>query len=308
MKKFLKNIKNKKLLFFIVFVLVVIPISTAIGTIELRMQTEWPVAPGGASLDPGSTITDLARYIYEWGIALGGIVAFVALLIAGFAYMTSVGDPGKMKEAMDRIKSAILGLTLLLGSWLILHTINPELTTFRPIKFAPEDVPGIQIPEDKKLTEALPCKKAIFFSGPNFTGNTKTMDVGDQKTIRRLGFRDDRGDIVSPLSFVMCREIRCRDIRKGEEVVENQLGAFGCPENQIPLDRPRDNDMCQTQDANLIEGGACSLQIFDGDWLPWVDLGCGGPVVELFSPRIRNFANLIVVENIKCLELVEQTF
>jgi len=168
MKKFIQNIKNKKLLFFIVFVLAVIPISTVIATIK-RMQTIWPATPGGFYLTVDSTITDLARYLYEWGIALGGLVAFIALLIAGFAYMTSVGDPGKMKEAMDRIKSAFLGLTLLLGSWLILHTINPDLTTFREIKFDPGVVKQPS-PLDLEGLEAAaePCKFGIYFEGTHF--------------------------------------------------------------------------------------------------------------------------------------------
>jgi len=62
------------------------------------------------------------------------LAAFIALIIAGFLYLTSVGDPGKMKDAKDRAIWAIGGLVLLLASWLILHTINPQLTTLRPIK------------------------------------------------------------------------------------------------------------------------------------------------------------------------------
>lgn len=103
------------------------------GSTALALQVDWPSSPFGMSLNEGSELPQLIRYLYEWGIALGGLVAFTALLIAGIQFLTSVGNSTKMTEAKDKIQSAIIGLALLLGSWLILYTINPELTTFKPL-------------------------------------------------------------------------------------------------------------------------------------------------------------------------------
>ena len=75
---------------------------------------------------------------------LGGLLAFIALIIAGFLYLTSVGNPAKMKEAKDRVVWALGGLTLLLGSWLILNTINPQLTKLQLPSFNPEEVINIE--------------------------------------------------------------------------------------------------------------------------------------------------------------------
>ena len=154
----------------------------------------------------------LVQYFYEWGIALGGLAVFIVLIIAGFQYLTSVGDPTKMKEAMDRIESAFLGLVLLLGSWLILNTINPELTTLRlpPTDLAkigqlecncPEDIICPDCPEPKenyqcvgdkdpsnntkegvcKRTEEkrVTCAKAEIFTGLNYSGDSTSIQLDD---------------------------------------------------------------------------------------------------------------------------------
>ena len=96
------------------------------------LLVNWPTSPLGTPF-PEAGINLLVQYFYEWAIALGGLAAFVILIIAGFQYLTSAGDPGKMREARGRIQSAVLGLVLLLGSWLILNTINPALTTLQPL-------------------------------------------------------------------------------------------------------------------------------------------------------------------------------
>jgi len=133
-----KIIKNKK----IIFCLIVLGILTTSST-ALALQVDWPDSPLGTPLNEGSELPQLIQYLYEWGIALGGLAAFVALLIAGFQFLTSAGNPTSMSEAKGRMQSAGIGLVLLLGSWLILYTINPELTTFKPLVMpAPGDLLG----------------------------------------------------------------------------------------------------------------------------------------------------------------------
>ncbi len=102
------------------------------------LETDWPPAPGGVDLTGESTLLEFIDYVFRWGILLGGLAAFVILILAGFQYLTSVGDPVKMQEARNRIRDAILGLILLLSTFLILNTLNPELTTL----VMPSPTPG----------------------------------------------------------------------------------------------------------------------------------------------------------------------
>ena len=139
-----------------------------------KLEVDWPNSPMGTKLT-GESLTNLIQYLYEWGIGIGGFLAFIALIIAGFQYLTSVGNAGKMSDAMSRIRSAGMGLVLLFGSFLILNTINPQLTdlTMPP----PEqlinsgwdfDVESQQLssPENKPAT----CNSVIFYPEPYFKG------------------------------------------------------------------------------------------------------------------------------------------
>lgn len=93
------------------------------------LQTDWPASPlGGYTLSEDSALADLVGYFFGWGVGLGGLAVFIALIIAGIQYITSVADPNKLSEARKRIQSAAIGLALLLSSWAIFSLINPNLT------------------------------------------------------------------------------------------------------------------------------------------------------------------------------------
>ncbi|MFA5355210.1 MAG: pilin [Candidatus Paceibacterota bacterium] len=123
---------------------------------------EWPDSPGGTSLEDDSSLPELIQYIYEWGISLGGLAVFVSLIVAGIQYISSFGDPVSMKNAMERIRSAFIGLVVLLSSWLVLNTINPDLTTFYAIN---ESVSSSNLgscgTDDSKCREGEVCYKGF---------------------------------------------------------------------------------------------------------------------------------------------------
>ena len=68
-------------------------------------------------------------------VALAGIVLFVMLIIGGLGYLTSAGDPEKVKKSGGTITWAILGFVLLIASWFILKLLGQftgiDLTQFK---------------------------------------------------------------------------------------------------------------------------------------------------------------------------------
>ncbi|MFA4833958.1 MAG: pilin [Patescibacteria group bacterium] len=48
-----------------------------------------------------------------------GLIFLVLLIFAGFKYMTSAGNEEKVKEALDQIKTAIIGLIIIMASYAI---------------------------------------------------------------------------------------------------------------------------------------------------------------------------------------------
>jgi|GEM_PF-3513787 len=111
-----------------------------------------------------SNSTSIIEYIvkfYKFGIAIVGIVA-VGMIVAGGIYISMSGAVDKKSEGKEMITSAILGITLLFGSYIILRTINPDLVNLKdPGAFMDEKKPTV----DQGAIDALGKKFASAFCG-----------------------------------------------------------------------------------------------------------------------------------------------
>jgi uncharacterized membrane protein YgcG len=96
--------------------------------------------PTNASSTPGTFINSF----YQFALFLSGIIAFGAIVFGGVKYMTSAGNPSAQSEGKEWIYSALLGLLLLAGAYLILNTINPQITSLSlpalPQQFIPAPI------------------------------------------------------------------------------------------------------------------------------------------------------------------------
>lgn len=68
-----------------------------------------------------------AKYAFDFLIAISGLICLGVSIYGGIEFLTSAGDPGKQKSATSRIWSAFLGIALVLMSFLISSTVNPQL-------------------------------------------------------------------------------------------------------------------------------------------------------------------------------------
>jgi hypothetical protein len=171
MVAFIKN--NKKILFCLTLLgLFVVAFNV------LALELNWPPSPAPGDdrilLTNNSTLTELVGYFYQWLIAIGGLTAFISLISAGFQYLTSAGNPTKMGEARTQITSAVLGLALLLSSWLILGTINPELTTL-DISVPPLPSSSIDPLEEPPPPSAEECEFVTLYSEVNYSGSSYNL-------------------------------------------------------------------------------------------------------------------------------------
>lgn len=91
--------------------------------------------------------------VFAGAIALGAILAVFRLAWAGFRYMSS-DLPGMKGDAKEIISETLLGLFLLLGIWLILYQINPDILKLK-VNF--ESVsPSANYPNDPGGLNPLP--------------------------------------------------------------------------------------------------------------------------------------------------------
>ncbi len=77
-----------------------------------------------------TTVYGLADYIgtvYAFGVGIVGVLATVMIMFGGWQWIFAGGNEKIIGSAKEYITSAIIGLVLALGSYLILFTINPQL-------------------------------------------------------------------------------------------------------------------------------------------------------------------------------------
>ncbi|MEK7116861.1 MAG: pilin [Patescibacteria group bacterium] len=64
-------------------------------------------------------------------IPIGGVVAVMMIIYAGFMYVTARGDPGKIKTAHDALLWAVIGAAILLGARVISEAIQETIDQLR---------------------------------------------------------------------------------------------------------------------------------------------------------------------------------
>lgn len=96
--------------------------------------------------------------IYRWAVPVGAILATIVIMAAGVVWLTS-GGAQRLSTARDWITNAVIGLLLVVGSYVVLNIVNPDLVRLRalevqivkPIEFEPSgdtDAPISFTPQD----------------------------------------------------------------------------------------------------------------------------------------------------------------
>jgi len=92
-----------------------------------------PTCPDGKSINtaigciPINDTDAFIGFILKWAIGVGGGIAFLLIVLAGFQIMTSSGNPDRLKAGQELMTSAIAGLILLIFSVFILKIIGVDI-------------------------------------------------------------------------------------------------------------------------------------------------------------------------------------
>jgi hypothetical protein len=69
------------------------------------------------------SLAGIAGQVIRYIMMLGAIIALIFLVIGGVSYITSGGDKMKVQDAQGKITSAIVGLVIVLGAFLIIKAV-----------------------------------------------------------------------------------------------------------------------------------------------------------------------------------------
>ncbi len=101
----------------------------------------------------GTDLFDCVDRLYRFGISAGAIMVVFFIVYAGYIYITG-GEASKTK-AKQTIYSALTGLAIMLGSFVLLNFINPNLTKIKPIQ--PPIFSALDLPSCEEIGFAEKC-------------------------------------------------------------------------------------------------------------------------------------------------------
>ncbi len=119
---------------------------------------------GDGSITTTPILPDYVKYVFNFSIGIAGLIAFLMLVYGGFRYLTSAGNPSAMSGANDQIFAGLIGLVVILGSWMLLTTINPQLMVINPQL----EEPGLVIGETPGVYLCAGEKCQLFNSSQSF--------------------------------------------------------------------------------------------------------------------------------------------
>lgn len=108
--------------------------------------------------------------VYRYLVGIGVLLAIIFLVLGGFRWMTAAGETGATTDAKTMIGKAVLGLTLLIGLYVVLYVINPELVQMKAMQiFAPSQV----------VFEAGDNEDPATYLDPSSSGGGMSKDATD---------------------------------------------------------------------------------------------------------------------------------
>ncbi len=142
------------------------------------LEIDYPIIDGESPTSTKTFLHTYIKYIFNFAILVCGLITLAVIVRAGAQYTASRGNPASLRDARDRIVCGIVGLLILLSSYVILSTINPKLVffTFNPltsVSIIPDSIPIISVEATSTAYElplgALINNKSSLVSSPYST-------------------------------------------------------------------------------------------------------------------------------------------
>ncbi len=110
------------------FLLILVVTFVFFGAVSVASADEFKPIVNIPTVDTGDnqTLPGYLNSLFTLAISIAAVLAVIMVVVGGLRYMSTDSVMGK-HEGKDQITSAVLGLILLLTSWLILYVINPSI-------------------------------------------------------------------------------------------------------------------------------------------------------------------------------------
>lgn len=116
----------------------------------------------------GATLGEWISALYFYLVGAAGILSAVMIMYGGVRYVFSFGNQQKMSAASDQIVSAMVGLMLTLGAYMLLLTVNPALVKFNGLS-VPRVPRDLQDSDNEARSYSVRGKPSRPWTGQNVT-------------------------------------------------------------------------------------------------------------------------------------------
>jgi hypothetical protein len=110
------------------FILLILTLGLALPAVHCQagllasssgMTDQTDALRNSAGFDPNTSISDVIATIIRVVLSLLGVIFLVLLVLGGYQWMTAGGNEDQVTKAQDRIKTAIIGLVIVLAAYAI---------------------------------------------------------------------------------------------------------------------------------------------------------------------------------------------
>ncbi|MDO8470977.1 MAG: hypothetical protein Q7S63_03385 [bacterium] len=188
-------------------------------------EIQYPTLPNGVRLTLQPTLPEFILYLYYFLITASGFIAMGSVVLGGVQYLTSGGNVASQTAARSRISGAVIGILVLLGSSLLLGTINPQLNILRLEKPASPITPcDCSNPTQgfcAKICKPITEQKKVGSELLEVPAGDLVERVMDERTLAQLA------------SIAQQAEDLAKDARDKAQAYKDELDRCSCSRNTV---------------------------------------------------------------------------
>ncbi len=180
---------------------------------------EMPLSPSANPTNPA----DYIRTFFIFGLGIVGLAALFGIVYGGFVYFLSAGNQAMKTHGRRWILSALSGLVLLLCSYAILYTINPQLVSWNG-----KGLDKISVVGNNVAQPSSPSSK-----------KSQSLVESELKKIESLPQNNEFADLILPSEY--CSSVaQVNALKKASffafllPIIQPTLGASNTPVPYVP--------------------------------------------------------------------------
>lgn len=185
-------------IFFIIFLSVGFFYLSATKAFAADLEVNYPKI-AGQTIDSKTELPQYVKYLFNIGMFVGFFAVFISLIIAGATYILSPVSVELRSSARDRASGAISGLLILALTYLIIITINPQLSLLNYKNSSQTSLPSPQ----KKAPGVYFFNKSECSDGNMQSDTSSIQDLGELKNkINSVSIVQDSDNQIGYISIL----------------------------------------------------------------------------------------------------------